>query len=71
MKEKVSKTAGKIWKLLREKEQISISQIPKAIEEKNVIAYQALGWLAREDKIVYHVKANRTLISLTEAERNV
>jgi hypothetical protein len=71
MKEKIAETAGKIWKLLRDKDEISIAQLPKTIKDKEVIIYQALGWLAREDKIVYRVKGTKTFVSLTETERSV
>lgn len=69
MKEKIGKTAGKIWKLLQKHDEISISQFPKMLNEKAVIVNQALGWLAREDKINYRQESNRTLISLSESER--
>jgi hypothetical protein len=69
MKEKVGKTAGKIWKLLRKKGEVPISQLPKLMNEKAVIVNQALGWLAREDKINYRSEANKTYVSLVESER--
>ncbi len=32
------------------------------------LVFQALGWLAREDKIDYTVKNRRTFVSLVEGE---
>jgi Mn-dependent DtxR family transcriptional regulator len=69
MKEKIGKTAGKIWDLLQEKDEIAISQFPKLLGEKAVIVNQALGWLAREDKIHYRQEGNRTLVALMATER--
>ena len=69
MKEKIIKTAGSIWNALREKDKVEISRLPRMVNERTVIAYQAIGWLAREDKIEYHMKAGKTYVSLTEHER--
>jgi len=69
MKEKIGKTAGKIWDILQKEEAVAISKFPKMLDEKTVVVQQALGWLAREDKIDYRQQANRTLVSLKESER--
>jgi len=69
MKVKIGETAGKIWNLLEEKGEVNISQLPRLLNEKSVIVHQALGWLAREDKIEYRTEAGKTYISLTETER--
>jgi len=39
------------------------------LDEKTALVHQALGWLAREDKIDYRQEANRTLVSLKSSER--
>ena len=64
MIEQIGETAGKIWKLLEEKGEVSISQIPKALNEKQVVVYQSLGWLARENKIQYRSEKNKVLVSI-------
>lgn len=64
MKARIGKTAGQIWHTLQKQEQVSISRLPKLIGEKDAVVYQALGWLAREDKIEYEQKSNRTLVSI-------
>lgn len=68
MKEKIGKTAGKIWDILQKQEEVAVSQFPGMLNEKAVIVNQALGWLAREDKINYRKEGNRTLISLAGSE---
>ena len=68
MKEKVIEAAGKIWKILAEKGEQNITQLPKVLKEEEVIVYQGLGWLAREDKINYTVKNKQVVVSLVESE---
>ena len=68
MKEKVIEVAGKTWKTLGEKGELNLTQLPKTVQEEEAIVYQALGWLAREDKINYSVKNKQTFVSLVESE---
>ena len=68
MKEKIIEAAGKTWKALGEKGQVSVSELPEIVKEKEPIVYQALGWLAREDKISYATKNKSTFVSLVESE---
>lgn len=68
MKEKIIETAGKTWRTLGEKGELNIAQLPKVLKEDDAVVYQALGWLAREDKINYTVKNKQTTVSLVEAE---
>jgi len=68
MKEKVGETAGKIWNLLYEKGEVNISKIPKSINEKSTITNQAIGWLAREDKISYRINKDKIYVSLINSE---
>jgi hypothetical protein len=69
MKEQIGVTAGKIWKILRKRDEVAITQLPKLTDEKPVVVYQALGWLAREDKIVYRADRNKTYVAITESEK--
>jgi hypothetical protein len=64
MRARIGETAGKVWRVLGQHKEVSLSQIPKLIGEKDTVAYQALGWLACEDKIQYRTDRNRTLVSL-------
>ncbi len=68
MKEKIIEAAGKTWRTLGEKGELNITQLPKVLKEDEAVVYQALGWLAREDKINYTVKNKQTTVSLVEAE---
>ncbi len=68
MKEKVIELAGKTWRFLGQNGEINVQQLPKIMKEKNEVVLQALGWLAREDKINYTTKNRRTFVSLVEHE---
>jgi len=68
-KETVQEAAGKVWQGLAKKEKVNLAELPKLLKEKMHIAFQALGWLAREDKVVYSEKDRKNYVSLTEAEQ--
>lgn len=71
MKDRIGEIAGKIWTVLGEKQNVDISKLPKILKEKGEIVYQALGWLAREEKIKYHTKEKKTFVSLTHEEHEI
>jgi hypothetical protein len=68
MKEKVIEAAGKAWRFLGQNGQTNVSQLAKSLKEKDEVVLQALGWLAREDKIDYTVKNRRTFVALVDRE---
>lgn len=71
MIEKIGKTAGDIWEVLGSKGEMGVSQLPKTVKEKQDIVYQALGWLAREGKVIYVQKKNSVNVSLSDPERDI
>lgn len=66
MKEKIGELAGQIYSVLSEQKELSLSKLAKSIAGTQVEIYQAIGWLAREDKILYRTVKNRTFISLVQ-----
>ena len=68
MKDKVIEMAGKAWRYLGQNGETNVSQLPKVLKEKEELVLQAVGWLAREDKINYSIKNRRTFVSLVENE---
>ncbi len=68
MKEKVIEIAGKTWRFLGQNGQTSVAKLSKSLQEKSEVVLQAVGWLAREDKISYTIKNRRTFISLVDEE---
>jgi Mn-dependent DtxR family transcriptional regulator len=71
MKEEIGETAGKIWEILKKKGEVNVAQLPRMLDKKSAMVHQGLGWLAREDKVDYQVKAGKTFVSLTESERSI
>ena len=65
MKEHIGATAGRIWDTLQERDRVSLSQLPKLLKERDTVVYQALGWLAREDKVEYQSQGKGTYVSLS------
>lgn len=52
-KEKIGTDAGKIWQILCEKGNVKIIELKKITKMDIKDIYLALGWLAREDKILF------------------
>ncbi len=48
----IGETAGKVWHLLSENGSLTTAQMRKKLGGTNELLNLALGWLAREDKIV-------------------
>ena len=68
MKDKVIEAAGKTWRFLGQNGEFNVAKLPQELQEKEPVIFQALGWLAREDKINYSTKNRRTFVSLVESE---
>jgi len=60
--EQIGETAGLIWHALDGQEAISITKLAKQIEAPRDTFMQAIGWLARENKIcIEQTKRARTI----------
>lgn len=68
-REIIGEAAGQVWEALGAKEEVGLAQLPRLLKLKTEVAYQALGWLAREEKIEYRTRGDKVYISLTESER--
>ena len=66
--EKVGNVAGQLWQLLQDKQEANVASLPRMLKEKSPVVYQALGWLAREDKLVYRSEGEKTFVSLLTSE---
>ena len=65
MEETIGHAAGQIWEVLSShKRPVSVTEVPKITKIKTQLAYQALGWLAREGKLIYHTSGTKTSVSL-------
>lgn len=52
MHEEIGTTAGTIWKTLNANGELSLPGLKEQIDAKSPVFEWAIGWLAREDKIV-------------------
>jgi hypothetical protein len=69
MKGKIIETAGRTWQILGEKQEVKLSELAKIVKEKGEVVFQALGWLAREDKIHYTSRNKQNFVSLVGPEK--
>lgn len=69
MQEKIGSAAGQIWEILsNSKNAVNIADIPKKSKLSTQLAYQGLGWLAREGKLEYHQKGRSIYVGLASSE---
>jgi hypothetical protein len=66
VEEKIAECAKRIWVLLEQTQEVNILRLSELLGERNVVAYQALGWLARDKKITYAQKGSQVFISRHE-----
>ena len=65
MNEQIGSAAGMIWNALNKKGELSLAQLKKEVKaDKNVFDW-AIGWLAREDKIVIMPEKNSFRLRLS------
>ena len=60
----IGEIAGRVWKVLDENGEMSMAKLVKAAKEPRDTVMQALGWLAREDKIVIEDDGRSRIVSL-------
>jgi len=64
MKEKIGLDAGNIWKVLDAQGIKSVKELKKITKLTDKEIYAAIGWLAREEKLVFKQEENDLFISL-------
>jgi hypothetical protein len=62
----IGDTAGKVWRFLEEKGEANLSQLKKAVAADSNLILQAIGWLAREDKLRIQKKGRFITYGLKE-----
>lgn len=67
MQEKIGSAAGMIWQKLDAKGELSLAQLKREVNWKTPFFDWAIGWLAREDKVVITRQKRSFCIRLTEA----
>jgi hypothetical protein len=62
----IGETAGRIWKFLDQHGEANLNQIKKNVKADPNLILQAIGWLAREDKLIIEKKARFTTYTLRD-----
>ena len=60
----IGETAGMVWKALAENGPMSMAKLVKQVGQPRDTVMQALGWLAREDKISIEDQGRSRVVSL-------
>jgi hypothetical protein len=60
----IGEVAGLVWKTLSESGPVTMAKLVKAVGEPRDSVMQALGWLAREDKIAIEEDGRSRVVSL-------
>jgi len=63
----IGETAGNVWHILESKGPLTIAKLVKEVEAPRDVVMQALGWLAREDKISIDEDSRTRVVSLRSA----
>ena len=61
---RIGDTAGAVWNVLAEDGPLSMAKLVKAVGEPRDTVMQALGWLARENKISIEEEGRSRVVSL-------
>jgi len=64
--DQIGDTAGMVWHVLDKRGPLSVAQLVKAVGEPRDAVMQALGWLAREDKIWIDAEGRGRIVSLRQ-----
>jgi hypothetical protein len=67
VEELIGGCAKKIVTILGRLGEVNILRLSEHLAERNVVTYQALGWLAREGRIRYLHRGSQVYISLNDS----
>jgi hypothetical protein len=62
----IAECAERIITLLAKLGDANILRLSEHLAERNVVTYQALGWLAKERKISYQQRGNQVYVALSD-----
>lgn len=67
MNHEIGFAAGKVWNTLNTEGNVSTERLKRVTRLNDKLLYQAIGWLAREDKLNFEKKGKYLSISLKES----
>jgi hypothetical protein len=62
--EQIGLTAGEIWRLLENRGPLTFTELVRETGAPRDLVMQAIGWLAREDQLVFEDSGRRRLVLL-------
>ncbi len=62
--QQIGETAGEVWQLLNTSGPLSMTQLIKQVDAPRDVVMQAVGWLAREDKLRIEEEGRRKTVDL-------
>jgi hypothetical protein len=62
--DQIGEVAGHIWHLLNQQGPLSLTRIVRDVDAPRDVVMQAIGWLAREEKIAIEEEARSKVVSL-------
>ncbi len=65
MEDLITGCAQKIVELLTRSGEVNIMNLCEHLSERNVVGYQALGWLAHDGRISYRRQGSQVYVSLS------
>ena len=60
----IGESSGRIWEYLHENGAATVSEISRSLRMSSAMLHMAIGWLAREDKLVFESKGKAAKLSL-------
>jgi len=67
-KSEIGKTAGKVWQCLAKNGNVSLTELPRKVKADPKLVQEAVGWLAREDKVEIADLGKINYVALTDTE---
>lgn len=64
MIEEIGDAAGAVWRCLQDSGPQNMSSLKKKLKLDDKCLYVSLGWLAREDKIIFQQKNRAIVVAL-------
>jgi len=64
LEQAIAECAERILKVLGETGEANVLRLSQQLSERSVITYQALGWLAREGRVLYAQRGNQVYVSV-------
>jgi winged helix-turn-helix protein DUF2582 len=64
MRHEIGEGAGTIWQALNANPSATVTEIQKATGLDTVLLFMSIGWLAREDKLVFEGEGKKARLHL-------